>query len=61
MAEKTQIVEQEQKVLRTYAKAWDFERVIYSFGDAKLPFPINLTQLGFFSASFVICLIIFAI
>lgn len=61
MAEKTQIVEQEQRVLRTYAKAWDFETVIYTVGDIALPFPINLTQLGFFGASLFLCFIIFAI
>lgn len=61
MAEKTQIVEQEQRTLRTYAKAWDFETVIYTVGDISLPFPVNLTQLGFFGASFALCFIIFAI
>lgn len=52
------IVEQESISLRTYAKAWKFDTVIYSMGNVTLPFPINITQAGFFAASLVIMLII---
>lgn len=47
--------------LRTFAKAWDFETVIYSIGDLTLPFAVNITQLGFFALSFLFLAIIYAI
>lgn len=50
--------EQEAITLRTYAKAWKFDTVIYSMGDVNLPFPVNITQLGFFGIALLITLII---
>ena len=40
-------------ILRTYAGAWHYEKKIYMLGDITLPFPINLTQLGWFGTGFV--------
>ena len=33
------------KKLRSYSSVWKVEQVIYSFGDAKLPTPVTVTQL----------------
>lgn len=55
------IVEQDAITLRTYAKAWKFDTVIYSVGDVTLPFAVNITQAGFFAASLLITMIICAV
>ena len=39
------------KKLRSYSSVWKVEQVIYSFGDAKLPTPVTVTQLLWLAAS----------
>lgn len=36
------------KTIRTYAKTWEFDYVVYGYGDFTLPFPLKLTQVGIF-------------
>lgn len=38
----------EHKILRTYNKAWRFERKIYGIDNIRLPFPINPDELVYF-------------
>lgn len=42
------------KKLRSYSSVWKVEQVIYSFGDAKLPTPVTVTQLLWLAASGVL-------
>ena len=42
------------KKLRSYSSVWKVEQVIYSFGDAKLPTPVTMTQLLWLAASGVL-------
>ena len=42
------------KELRSYSSVWKVEQVIYSFGDAKLPTPVTVTQLLWLAASGVL-------
>ena len=42
------------KELRSYSCVWKVEQVIYSFGDAKLPTPVTVTQLLWLAASGVL-------
>ena len=44
------------KKLRSYSSVWKVEQVIYSFGDAKLPTPVTVTQLLWLAASGVLVL-----
>lgn len=44
--------------LRTYAKTWDFDYVIYGYGDLTFPFPLKFTQLGFFAIAFGLVIIL---
>ena len=36
------------KKLRSYSSIWKVEQVIHSFGDAKLPIPMTVTQIIWF-------------
>lgn len=36
------------KKLRSYSSIWKVEQVIHSFGDAKLPIPMTITQIIWF-------------
>lgn len=49
------------KSLRTFAKAWDFETVIYSIGDITLPFAVNITQMGFFAISLIVLSVLYSL
>ena len=42
------------KKLKSYSSVWKVEQVIYSFGDAKLPTPVTVTQLLWLAASGVL-------
>lgn len=42
------------KKLRSYSSVWKVEQVIYSFGDAKLPTPVTVTQLLWMAGSGVL-------
>mgnify|MGYP002596518991 CR=1 FL=1 len=42
------------KKLRSYSSVWKVEQVIYSFGDAKLPTPVTVTQLLWLAVSGVL-------
>lgn len=42
------------KKLRSYSSVWKVEQVIYSFGDAKLPTPVTVTQLLWLAMSGVL-------
>ena len=42
------------KKLRSYSSVWKVEQVIYSFGDAKLPTPVTVTQLLWLAVSSVL-------
>ena len=40
--------------LRTYAKTWEFDYIIYGYGDFTLPFPLKLSNIGFFVLAFIL-------
>ena len=40
--------------LRTYAKTWEFDYIIYGYGDLTLPFPLRLSQVGFFAVAILL-------
>lgn len=42
------------KKLKSYSSVWKVEQVIYSFGDAKLPTPVTVTQLLWMAGSGVL-------
>lgn len=42
------------KKLKSYSSVWKVEQVIYSFGDAKLPTPVTVTQLLWLAVSGVL-------
>lgn len=37
----------ERKIIRTYTKAWKIDKVIYTIGDFKLPFPLAIDMMGY--------------
>ena len=41
-------------ILRTYSRAWNYEKKVYSFGDMRLPVAVNLTQMGYFFIGLII-------
>jgi len=52
------------KKLRSYSSVWKVEQVIYSFGDAKLPTPVTVTQLlwlAFIHNPLILCCIPFGV
>lgn len=41
-------------ILRTYRKAWDFEKKLYSIGDVSLPQPIVINYIMYYFVGFLI-------
>lgn len=51
-------MDNEHLVLRTYSKAWKYERKLYSLGDIQLPIAINFSQLAYLGVGILLAIII---
>ena len=46
------------KQVKSYTSIWNVEKVIHAVGDVNLPFPATITQIGYFTGTAVVCLMI---
>ena len=49
---------EEMKQVKSYTSIWNVEKVIHAVGDVNLPFPATITQIGYFTGTAVVCLMI---
>ena len=49
---------EEMKQVKSYTSIWNVEKVIHAVGVVNLPFPATITQIGYFTGTAVVCLMI---